>query len=110
MTPREKMFRKFEVMEDIKLSSNLLTIQENVLEWCKAKPDNKKLNEIRDAIIQVSLISNKMQLDKGNYHLAMEEYRHDTLRAVERARVAEEKIKEMQIKLDSYKVKEELGL
>jgi hypothetical protein len=110
MTPREKMFRKFEVMEDLKLTSNLLTIQENVLEWCKAKPDNKKLNQIKDAIIQVSLISNKMQLDKGNYHLAMEEYRHDTLRAVERARVAEGKIKEMQIKLNSYKVKEELGL
>ena len=110
MTSREEMFRKFEVMEDLELTSNLLIIQQNIFDWCKTKPDNKKLNEVRDSIVKVSLISNKMQLDKGNYHLAMEEYRHDTLRAVERARIAEEKIKEMQIKLDSYKVKEDLGL
>lgn len=110
MTPRETMFKKFEVMEDLELTSNLLTIQENVWEWCKVKPDNKKLNQVRDAIVRVSLISNKMQLDKGNYHLALEQYRHDSLRAIERARVAEGKIDEIQKQLDVYKKKEELGL
>tara|TARA_R110000803_G_scaffold79670_1_gene145382 strand:+ start:43 stop:375 length:333 start_codon:yes stop_codon:yes gene_type:complete len=110
MTPRETMFKKFEVMEDLELTSNLLTIQENVWEWCKAKPDNKKLNQVRDAIVRISLISNKMQLDKGNYHLALEQYRHDSLRAIERARAAEGKIDEIQKQLDVYKKKEELGL
>ena len=110
MTPRETMFRKFEVMEDLELTSNLLTIQENVWEWCKAKPDNKKLNQVRDAIVRVSLISNKMQLDKGNYHLAMEQYRSEARRAVERARKAEASIEEIQKELDLYRIKEDLGL
>ena len=51
-----------------------------------------------------------MQLDKGNYHLALEQYRHDSLRAIERARAAEGKIDEIQKQLDVYKKKEELGL
>jgi hypothetical protein len=110
MTSRESMYKKFEAMEDLELTSNLLTIQANVLEWCKAKPDNSKLNNVRDAIVRVSLIANKMQLEKGNYHLALEQYRHDAIRAVERARSAEEKIEEIQKELDVYKKKEELGL
>ena len=110
MTPKETMYKKFEVMEDLELTSNLLTIQANVLEWCKARPDNDKLNEVRDAIVRVSIIASKMQLEKGNYHLALEQYRHDSLRAIERARSAEGKIDEIQKQLDIYKKKEELGL
>ncbi|MEN8834736.1 MAG: hypothetical protein ABF265_01825 [Polaribacter sp.] len=110
MTSRESMYKKFEVMEDLELTSNLLTIQSNVLEWCKAKPDNDKLNEVRDAIVKVSLIVNKMQLEKGNYHLALEQYRHDAIRAVERARKAESEIEEIQKELDIYKLKDSLGL
>ena len=110
MTSKESMYKKFEVMEDLELTSNLLTIQSNVLEWCKAKPDNDRLNEVRDAIVKVSLIANKMQLEKGNYHLALEQYRHDAIRAVERARKAEEKIREIQNELDIYRRKEDLGL
>ncbi len=110
MTSKESMYKKFEVMEDLELTSNLLTIQSNVLEWCKAKPDNDKLNEVRDAIVKVSLIVNKMQLEKGNYHLALEQYRHDAIRAVERARKAESEIEEMKKELDIYRRKEDLGL
>jgi len=110
MTPREEMFRKFEVMEDLELTSNLLMLQTNVLEWCKARPDNQKLNEVRNAIVKISLISNKMQLDKGNYHLAMEQYRSEARRAVERARKAEACIEEIQKELDTYRIKENLGL
>ncbi len=110
MTSKESMYKKFEVMEDLELTSNLLTIQSNVLEWCKAKPDNDRLNEVRDAIVKVSLIANKMQLEKGNYHLALEQYRHDAIRAVERARKAESEIEEMKKELDIYRRKEDLGL
>jgi len=110
MTSRESMYNKFEVMDDLELTSNLLTIQANVLEWCKAKPDNDKLNEVRDAIVKVSLIVNKMQLEKGNYHLALEQYRYDAIRAIERARKAESNIEEIQNELDIYKLKDNLGL
>ena len=110
MTSREPMIKKLEVMEDIQLTSNLLTLQSNVLEWVKAKPDNKKLNEVCDAVVKISFTCNKLQLEKTNYHLAMQEYRHDSIRAIERARKAEGKIDEIQKQLDVYKKKEELGL
>ena len=110
MTSREPMIKKLEVMEDIQLTTNLLTLQSNVLEWVKAKPDNKKLNEVCDAVVKISFTCNKLQLEKTNYHLAMQEYRHDSIRAIERARKAEGKIDEIQKQLDVYKKKEELGL
>ena len=110
MTSREPLIKKLEVMEDIQLTSNLLTLQSNVLEWVKAKPDNKKLNEVCDAVVKISFTCNKLQLEKTNYHLAMQEYRHDALRAVERSRKAEDKIEELEKQLAIYKKKEELGL
>ena len=97
-------------MEDIQLTSNLLTLQSNVLEWCKAKPDNKKLNEVCDAVVKISFSCNKLQLEKTNYHIAMQEYRHDALRAIERARKAEDRIEEMEKELKVYRKKQELGL
>jgi|TARA_R110001606_G_scaffold389771_1_gene556143 hypothetical protein len=110
MTPRDTMYKKFEVMEDLQLTSNLLTLQANVLEWVKAKPNNKKLNEVCDAVVKISFTCNKLQLEKNNYHIAMQEYRHDSLRAVERAMKAEDKITELEKQLAIYKKKEELGL
>lgn len=110
MTPKETMYKKFEVMEDLQLTSNLLTLQSNVLEWCKAKPNNKKLNEVCDAVVKISFTCNKLQLEKNNYHIAMQDYRHDSLRAVERARKAEDKITQLKKQLAIYKKKEELGL
>ena len=110
MTSREPLIKKLEVMEDIQLTTNLLTLQSNVLEWVKAKPDNKKLNEVCDAVVKISFTCNKLQLEKTNYHLAMQEYRHDALRAVERSRKAEDKIEELEKQLAIYKKKEELGL
>tara|TARA_R110000782_G_scaffold1042_6_gene3758 strand:- start:791 stop:1123 length:333 start_codon:yes stop_codon:yes gene_type:complete len=110
MTPKEKMHTKLEVMEDIQLTTNLLTLQSNVLEWVKAKPNNKKLNEVCSAVVKISFTCNKLQLEKTNYHIAMQEYRQDALRAVERSRKAEDKIEELEKQLAIYKKKEELGL
>jgi hypothetical protein len=110
MTSREPMYKKLEVMEDLQLTSNLLTLQSNVLEWVKAKPDNKKLNEVCDAVVKISFTCNKLQLEKTNYHLAMKEYRHDALRAIERARKAEDRIEELEKELKVYRKKQELGL
>ena len=110
MTSREPMYNKFEVMEDIQLTSNLLILQSNVLEWVKAKPNNLKLNDVCDAVVKVSFSCNKLQSEKKNYHIAMNEYRHDSIRAVERARKAESRMQELEKELSVYKKRQELGL
>ena len=110
MTSREPLIKKLEVMEDIQLTTNLLTLQSNVLEWVKAKPDNKKLNEVCDAVVKISFTCNKLQLEKNNYHIAMQQYRHDSIRAIERARKAEDRIEELEKELKIHRKKQQLGL
>lgn len=110
MTPKEAMLAKFDNLDDVKLTSSLLLLQSQVKEWCDAKPNNEKLQEVRDAIVDVTLITNKLQLDRGNYHIALDQYRTESLRMVRRARDAEEKITALEQELNRYKKKEELGL
>jgi len=92
--------QKFDVLENVDLSTNLLIVQEIVSKWYKSKPDNKELKLLKDAVIKVSLISNKLIYEKELYHLAISEYREDKLRAIVRARRSEaelNKLREKQI-------------
>jgi hypothetical protein len=110
MTPKEAMLAKFDNLDNLKLTTSLLLLQRQVKEWCDAKPNNEKLQEVRDAIVDVTLITNKLQLDRGNYHIAMDQYRSESLRMVERARAADAKVEALEQELSIYKKKEELGL
>lgn len=107
---RETMQKKFDNLDDLKLTNSLLIMQENVSNWCKAKPENEQLKEVREALLNVTFITNKLQLDRGNYHLAIDQYRSQSIRSIERARKADERIAELEKELAVYKKKEELGL
>ena len=110
MTAKESMLAKFNNLDDLKLTSSLLLIQSQIKDWCDAKPDNEKLQEVRKAIIDVTLITNKLQLDRGNYHIALDQYKTESRRMVKRARDAEDKITALERELEKYKKKVELGL
>lgn len=90
--------QKFDVLENVDLSSNLLTAQEIVSRWHKSKPNNKELNLLKDAVIKISLISNKLIYEKELYHLAIAEYREDKLRAIVRARRSETELNKLREK------------
>lgn len=83
---------KFDVLEDVELNTALLTMQEIVLKWYKAKPDNSDLLLLKDATVLLTRICNKLSYEKKLYHLTISEYRSDKLRAIERARSAEQKL------------------
>lgn len=91
---KHNMYTKFDALEDIDLNTHLLILQEVTAKWYKAKPKNKDLQLLKEAVLKVSLIANKMMYEKSLYHLAVNEYRSDKLRAVERARKAEETLKQ----------------
>ena len=110
MTPKEAMLAKFDNLDELNLTTSLLLIQSQIKEWCDARPDNEQLQEVRDAILKVTLITNKLQLDRGNYHIALDQYRTESLRMTRRARDADEKIAALEKELNKYKKKEELGL
>lgn len=107
---RDAMQKKFDNLDDLNLTTNLLIIQENVFKWCEAKPDNEKLKEVRSAIIQISLLTNKLLLDRENYHITIDQYRSQSTRSIQRARNADEEILRLEKELEIYKNKEKLGL
>lgn len=89
MSKRERMQKKFDNLDDLNLTTNLITIQEIAKKLCDESPDDELAKTLREAIIKVSIITSKLQLDRGNYHLAIEEYRGRSLRMIERARRVE---------------------
>lgn len=89
MSSRSRMQNKFDNLDDLNLTSNLLTIQEIAKKMCEENPEDETAKTLREAIIKVSILTTKLQLDRGNYHQAIEEYRSRSLRMVERARRAE---------------------
>lgn len=107
---RDSMQKKFDNLDDLNLTTNLLVIQENVFKWCEAKPDNEKLKEVRSAIIQISLLTNKLLLDRTNYHTTLEQYRTQSTRSIERARRAEEESTYLEKELEIHRKRKELGL
>lgn len=109
MIDKADMYAKFENLDDLNLSTNLLIIQELASKWSE-QSNNEDINKLRDAIIQVSLLTNKLQLDRSNYHLALSEYRSESLRMVKRARKAEDQIKELEEQIKKYETKVKLGL
>lgn len=110
MIPKDAMYKKFEALDDLNLNSNLLIVQENIIKWSKAKPDNKELQSVRDAVLKVSLLVNKLRLDRENYHIAMSEYIERSNRSVQRSWKAEQRIEKLEKLVALYKKREELGL
>ena len=107
---KEYMYKKFTVIEDLKMDSAIVTITSVISEWKKVKPDNKDLNDVSDAIVEIALLVNKLRIEKGNYHIAMSEMLSDKLRALDRAASSERREKLLEKELNRYKKKEELGL
>ena len=86
--------QKFDVLEDIDLSTNLLILQQFAAKWCKSKPDNLDLQALKDP-------DYKMNYEKQLYYITIEEFRGDKLRAIERARKAEEELKQVKPKIEN---------
>ena len=94
-----EQYKKFDALESVDLNTNLLLLQKIVTKWYKAKPNNKDLQLLKDAVIRVTIIVNKMLYEKELYSLSMSEYRQDKIRAIERARRIEQEIEELKKKL-----------
>lgn len=110
MTKKYNYQKKLDNLEDLRLTSALLVLQSNILEWCKKKPNNEKLNEVKDSLIEVSLLSSKLMIEKGTFSLALEDYRSKELRSYRRAIEANKKVEELEKELKILRKGKELGL
>lgn len=110
MTRKYNYQKKLDNLEDLRLNTALLVLQEAIFDWAKKKPNNEKLIEVKDSLVEVSLLSTKLIVDKGTVHLALEDYRTKELRALRRARKAEEKVEELEKELNILRKRQDLGL
>lgn len=93
MSSIEDMYKKFDNLDELNLTNYLLLMQGQIKKWCDDKPNNKELKDMREAIIHISLLTNKMQLEKKNYHIVLSEYKSQYYDATERALKAEKENK-----------------
>lgn len=83
------MTSKIENLKDIEYYSNFESLSNILLGWSKKK-ENKELDECIRAMTQIAFYVNELQSDRWARKKAVSDYRADKLRAVERARKADE--------------------
>lgn len=87
---RELVSKKLDNLKDMQYLANSEIANSILLEWQKNHKTNPKLETLINAIVQIHFYVNELQNDRHLLMLSIDEYRADKLRAVDRARRAEE--------------------
>lgn len=88
---KETTYLKIDTLQDIKYMNNFNLISEVLLKWSKIKR-NKELDEIIGAMNEIAFYNIKLKEERDNMLDIVSEYRSDKIRAIQRARKAEEKL------------------
>ena len=92
-------------MRDLNKLQYLADIEDSmtmVLGWQKTR-DSKELKKLSDNLMRISFYVNSLELERFSYDKIITEFRHDKLRAVERARSADEKIEQLEQQVKQLK-------
>lgn len=84
--------KKIQNLQDLQLTTSLLILQEYFKKWLQQSPHNKELQKANNALLELSLLCNSLITDKDYLYIIAEEFRADKLRAINRARKAEEQL------------------
>ena len=88
---KEATYLKIDTLQDIKYINNFNLVSEVLLKLSKLK-SNKELDKIISAMSEIAFYNIKLKEERDNMLDIVSEYRADKLRAVQRARKAEEKL------------------
>ena len=101
-----------------KVDRNLLELQNNadmqmllqlILKWSK-KSDSKELKAFEDALFRQLRYIQALEDERFSFDRIISESLADKVRAVERARKADERIDELEEKIKELEIKKNLGL
>lgn len=92
MEDRYIMLEKIDRAKEAQADADLNLIITMVSKWSKKNPENKDLKELAEASTSLFFILNSYHTDRKMYHKAIAQYRTDKIRAIERARKAEDKL------------------
>lgn len=97
------MNKKLNNIKEIKYYTDFNLVGEKIVQWRTAKPQNESLKEIYFAWQDIGFYVNNLITEQRAYNQSLSEYRSDKIRAVNRARKADERIEELQEEINKYK-------
>jgi len=101
---------KINNFKEIEYYTNFNLVGENIIKTKKLKPENKALNEMYFAWQEVGFYVHMLIGNDRLYDQSLSEYRTDKIRAVIRAKKAEEKVVQLEKEIDKLKTKLDVGL
>ena len=97
------MNKKLNNIKEAEYYGNFNLVGEYIIKSKEAKPNNKAINEMYYAWQDIGFYVHNLITNERLYEQSLSEYRSDKIRAVERARTAEQKIEELDKELSKYK-------
>tara|TARA_R110000787_G_scaffold86159_2_gene183703 strand:+ start:2382 stop:2696 length:315 start_codon:yes stop_codon:yes gene_type:complete len=104
------MNKKINNIKEAEYYTNFNLVGENIIKSRKLKPENKALNEMYFSWQEVGFYVHNLIGSERLYNDSLSEYRTDKIRAVERARVAEDKVKGLEEEIQRLKTRIDVGI
>ena len=104
------MNKKLNNIKEGEYYGNFNLVGEHIIKSKNLKPKNKALNEMYYAWQEVGFYVHTLIGNERLYNDSLSEYRSDKIRAVERARVADDKVKALEEEIQKLKTKIDLGI
>ena len=94
------MIDRVDNYKQLKYLENIMKILEVLGEWDRMKP-TETTKQLVKAATQIGFYVNNLELDLLAYRTFESEYRQDKVRAIERARKAEERVEELEKQIEN---------
>ena len=104
------MNKKINNIKEAEYYTNFNLVGENIIKSRKIKPENKALNEMYFSWQEVGFYVHNLIGSERLYNDSLSEYRTDKIRAVERARAAEDKVKGLEEEIQRLKTRIDVGI
>ena len=104
------MNKKLNNIKEAEYYTNFNLIGEHIVKSKKLKPENQALNDMYYAWQEVGFYVHNLITNERAYEQSLSEYRSDKVRAVMRAREAEQQVAELKVQIDKLKTKINVGL
>jgi hypothetical protein len=96
--------QKFDNMQELSNTAELIFLQGLILQFSEMKPDNKDLQKMVSAITRVSIYFSKMQLDANTWKHLHSDLRHANSKLVLENRDLKERVTEVESELKFSKL------
>ena len=104
------MNKKLNNIKEAEYYTNFNLVGEHIIKSRKLKPENKALNDMYFAWQEVGFYVHNLISNERLYNDSLSEYRTDKIRAVERARKAEDEVKALQEEIQKLKTRIDIGI